>query len=114
MNGECMANIKSEKSDKENSYKYVLIVQDKQIGFGYIFKRETNPIEIYIDKEYQSNGYGKFLFNALAKEAKNQGLKGMIFELNENQYRFINIISQVGAVQIGKNKDKVKLILKLL
>ena len=109
-----MINIKSEKSDKEDSYKYVLKVQDKQIGFGYIFNREINPIEIYIDKENQSNGYGKFLFNALIKEAKNKGLKGMIFELNENQYRFINIILQAGAVQIGKNKDKVKLMLKLL
>lgn len=106
--------IKSDKSDKENSYKYVLKVQDKQIGFGYIFHREINPIEIYIDKEYQSNGYGKFLFNALVKEAKSQGLKGMIFELNENQYRFITIILQAGAAQISKNNDKVKLCLKLL
>lgn len=109
-----METIKSEKSDKENSYKYVLIVQDKQIGFGYIFNREINPIEIYIDKENQSNGYGKYLFNALLEEAKNQGVKGMIFEINENQYRFINIILQAGAMQFGKNKDIVKLVLKLL
>ena len=109
-----MENIKSEKSDRENSYKYVLEVQDKQIGFGYIFNREINPIEIYIDKQYQSNGYGKFLFNELIKEAKNQGMEGMIFELNENQYRFINIILQAGAMQFGKNKDTVKFVLKLL
>ena len=106
--------IKSEKSDKENSYKYVLKVQGKQIGFGYIFNREINPIEIYIDKENQSYGYGKFLFNALVKEAKIQGIKGMIFELNENQYRIITIILQAGAVQFGKHNDIVKLMLKLL
>lgn len=108
-----MENVQSEKSDKENSHKYVLKVQDKQIGFGYIFNREINPIEIYIDKEHQSNGYGKFLFNALVKEAKKQGIKGMIFELNETQYRFITIVLQAGAMQFGKNNDKVKLCLKL-
>lgn len=106
--------VKSEKSDKENSYKYVLKVRGKQIGLGYIFNREINPIEIYVDKEHQSNGYGKYLFNALAKEAKNRGMKGMIFELHESQYRFINIISQAGAMQFGKNEGIVKFVLKLL
>ena len=34
-------------SDKENSVKYALMVNGKNVGSGYIFSRETNPIEIY-------------------------------------------------------------------
>lgn len=100
-------------SDKENSLKYVLKIQDIEIGCGYIFNREINPIEIYIYEEYQSNGYGKILFKALLEIVKEQGVMGMIFELEEYQFRFINIISQSGALQIGRNDSKIKYLLKI-
>lgn len=99
-------------SDKEKSVKYVLSIKDKEIGYGYIFNREVNPIEIYVDKNYQSNGYGKFLFNSLIKVLKGKNLKGIIFEVDAENYRFINIVKQAGALEVGRFPN-VKLALKL-
>lgn len=106
--------LKSRNSDKENSVKYVLKEQDTDIGYGYIYSREVNPIEIYVYEKYQSNGYGKALFNFLLNELKQSGVKGAIFELDESQYRFKNIISQAGAFEIGRNLPKIKYVLKIL
>lgn len=100
-------------SDKENSFKFVLIVNDKEVGFGYIFNREINPIEVYIEKEFQSNGYGKFLFNSLLSILKEKGLKGMLFKINESNYKFINIIQKAGAQIIGKQDLDIKFVLKI-
>lgn len=100
-------------SDKENSVKYILLVQGREVGFGYIFNREVNPIEIYIENDFQSNGYGKLLFNSLLKILKDSGLKGLKFELDENNGRLISVIKQAGAVEIGRDLPKIKFIIKL-
>lgn len=105
--------IKIEDSDKEGAFKYLLTDNGNDIGFGYLYARENNPIEIYISPAYQSNGYGKKLFGFLLGEARNLGLKGMFFEVDEQFNRFINIISQAGAVHLGKKNNIIKFMLKL-
>mgnify|MGYP002626070778 CR=1 FL=1 len=100
-------------SDKENSIKYVLEIDDKIVGLGYIINRDINPIEVYIDKHYQSNGYGKCLFLDMLDKVRKQGVKGLIFELSEEQYRVKNIILQVGAELVGHNNGMSKFILKI-
>ena len=105
--------VKLSTSDKDDSVKYVLKLNGKEIGHGYIFSREINPIEIYIEKDYQSNGCGKFLFSSLLNILKASGLKGIIFELDENCYKFINIIKQSGAIEVGRQLPKIKFIVKL-
>ena len=97
----------------QDSFRYSLKLDGKEIGYGYIYDREINPIEIYIDEQYRSNGYGKYLFSQLQQIAKERGVGGMIFEVAEANYRFIAIIGQVGAKQIGKNGAAVKFILKI-
>ena len=99
-------------SDKENSIKYKLLSEDKEVAHGYIFNRETNPIEIYVEQDYQSNGYGKLLFTSLLNVLKNKGLKGAIFQLDENNYKIINIIKNAGGVEIGRNLPVIKFLLK--
>ena len=100
-------------SDKENSVKFVLMNSGEEVGYGYIFSREINPIEIYINEENQSSGYGKFLFNSLLNILREHGLKGVVFQLNESDYRFINIIRKAGAVEIGRQFSEMKFIIKL-
>lgn len=99
-------------SDKENSVKYALMVNGKNVGSGYIFSRETNPIEIYIEENFRSNGYGKYLFNSLVKILKDRGVKGAIFESNKDNLRFINIIKQAGAKEISRQMPKVRFVIK--
>lgn len=99
-------------SDKENSVKYKLVSEDKELGYGYIFDRETNPIEVFVEKEYRSNGYGKLLFNSLLKILKSKGLKGTIFVIDVENFSMLNIIKQAGAVELSRNLDDIKLLLK--
>lgn len=105
--------VKIKISDKENSVKYLLKIENKEVGYGYIFDREVNPIEIYIDKQFQSNGYGKKLFKTLLKEMKGQGVKGMLFEVENENYRFANIISQMGAQEISRNNNTKQYVLRI-
>lgn len=105
--------IKSKTSDKENSVKYVLMDMNEEIGYGYIFDREINPIEIYINENFQSNGYGKFLFNSLLSILKKSNLKGLIFEINQSNYKFINIITQCGAIEFGRQLPNIRFVIKL-
>lgn len=100
-------------SDKEKSVKYKLMSSGKEVAHGYIFSRETNPIEIYVEKDYQSNGYGKLLFNSLVNVLKKKGLKGLIFQLDESNFKIINIIKKYGAVEISRNMTEIKFLLKL-
>ncbi len=100
-------------SDKQNSVKYLLKKDSITIGCGYVFNREINPIEIYIDEKNQSNGYGKLLFNDLIKVLKKGKTPGAIFELPQTNFKMVNIISQAGGVQIFQNKDTIKFIIKL-
>ena len=106
--------IKQQKvSEIQNSTKFVLEKNNEIIGRGYIIKREINPIEVYIVPEHQSNGYGKYLFAYLFNQTKNKGNKALFFELSEDQTRFRNIIVKHGALEVGKNGNKTKYVLKI-
>ena len=107
-----MENLQIERCEQDTS-KYSLKLDGKEIGYGCIYVREINPIEIYIDEQYRSNGYGKYLFAQLLLIAKERGVVGMIFEVTEENYRFITIIGQAGAKQIGKNGAIIKFVLKI-
>lgn len=104
---------KFENSDKENSEKYILLNEDKQIGYGYILSQEVNPIEIYIDEKERSNGYGKFLFQNLLQIVKEGNKKALVFDLTKDQYRVANIIASLGAMKVETLANSVKWILPL-
>ena len=105
--------IKADVSDRELADKYILKVDGKEVGFGYLFNRETNPIEIFVLKEFQSNGYGKFWFGELLRVLKQGERLGVLFEVKDSDYRFRNIIMQAGAFEIGRNLPTIKYALKL-
>ena len=105
--------IELKNSDKENSIKYLLKNNDEELGCGYIFNKELNPIEIYIEEKHQSNGYGKFFFNSLLKIFKDNGVKGMIFEVDRNNFKFMNIIQKAGGREVGRELLTIKYVIKL-
>ena len=107
-----MENLQIERCNHD-PFRYSLKLDGKEIGCGYIYDREINPIEIYIDENHRSNGYGKYLFSQLLQIAKERSVAGMIFEVAEENYRFITIIGQVGAKRIGKNGAIIKFVLKI-
>ena len=83
------------------------------MGYGYIFDREVNPIEIYVHEQYRSYGYGKYLFSQLVQIAQKQGVKGMLFEVAASNYRFVTILGQSGAQHLGQRDGIIKFVLKL-
>ena len=105
---------KLKESDKQDSTKYLLKEGEKELGFGYLIHRVLNPIEIYIHENYRSNGYGKSLFKVLLAEAKKQEIEKMIFNVNSTQIRFKNIISQAGAIELGRYNNITKYLLKII
>lgn len=93
--------LKCETSDIENTEKYILKDNDKELGYGYIISAEINPIEIFIYEKERSNGYGKLLFSKLLQILKEKGTKLLTFDLPEEQYRMINIVSSFGGRYIS-------------
>lgn len=98
--------IKCDMSDRINSDKYILQDNEKQIGYGYIIDSEINPIDIFINEEERSNGYGELLFSQLLKIIKQDNKKPLIFEVKKTNYRISNIISKLGALHITTIEDK--------
>lgn len=98
--------VKCKESDKENSIKYLLTQDNKEIGCGYIFAREINPIEIYIIEEMRSNGYGKLLFTKLLQIVYDSGRINLVFDIELQNYRMNNILSSLGAQHVGTNDEK--------
>lgn len=98
--------IKCIESDKENSTKYLLKKDDKEIGHGYIFSRLVNPIEIYINEKAQSNGYGKMLFTKLLQIIYDGGKTNLVFEIEIQNYKMNNILSSLGGRHVGTNNGK--------
>ena len=103
-----MTILKCDKSDKENAEKYILKNGEKEIGYGYFINREINPIEIFINEEERSNGYGKLLFAKMLQVAKEKGLKALIFKIKDENYRFSNIVSTSGALHISSSDGETK------
>ena len=98
--------IKYIESDKENSTKYLLTKDDKEIGCGYIFSRLVNPIEIYIKEEARSNGYGKMLFIKLLQIIHDSDRTNLMFEIEIQNHEMNNILSSLGGRHVGTNNGK--------
>lgn len=108
-----MENLQIVRCDQCDPIRYSLRLEDIEVGYGYVFDRKNNPIEIYIHEQYRSNGYGKYLFAQLLQILKERGVVGVTFEAAEENYRFITIIGQAGAQQIGKVDKIIKFVLKI-
>ncbi len=89
--------LKCQKSDKENAEKYILKDGEKELGYGYIYNTNVNPVEIFVYEALRSNGYGKILFSKLIQILKEKGIKIIEFEIPEENYRMTNIISSFGG-----------------
>lgn len=92
---------KCKNSDREDMEKYILKDGDTQLGYAYFKQEKINPIEIFIDEDKRSQGFGKELFVQMVKIAKEKGLNSLMFEIKNENYRMINIIASFGGVPLG-------------
>lgn len=71
------------------------------LGYGIVHEDEENKIEIYLLNNYQSQGYGTFLFQKIISELKKQ----VIIKVPNHNIRMQKIVKKFNGVEIGK-KDK--------
>lgn len=113
MNKENLKIVKLNVSDKENSDKYVLKLDAKEIGYSYIFHEvKSNNIFIFVNQENRSNGFGSFLFGEMLKIIKSSKLSHLFFDIEKPNYSANNIIAKFNG-QILSEDDKKHWILKL-
>ena len=113
MNKENLKILKLNVSDKENSDKYVLKFNEKEIGYSYIFhEAKNNNIYIFINQENRSNGFGSFLFGEMLKIIKSSKLSRLFFDIEKPNYSANNIVAKFNG-QILSEDDKRHWILKL-
>lgn len=101
---------------KEPTYLYLLKLNDKTIGYGNIAKqnnKEKNVLYIYIIEQYRGNGYGKFLFKELLKEAKNFGYKDITLYTNSSDLVMRRLITNNLGIKISQDNDISEYIIPL-
>ena len=88
---------------------------DTLIGYAFVKKDNINIDNIYIKifDKYQSNGYGKSLFNELIKVLKERKFKEIILNIDKDNYKMINILKNNGGLELSTVNGIKKIIIKL-
>ena len=81
---------------------YSLEINNQNIGNGII--RNNDKIEVYILKEYQSQGYGTMLFKFLLKTIN----KEITIDLKIENIKMRKIIEKYNGVEVSRTEQIVK------
>lgn len=83
---------------------FSLIYDNKLIGFlsVYIIINEINITNIAVDKNYQGNGFSKYLFSNLIDSYKNFEI---FLEVRESNYIAINLYKKFKFIEIHRREN---------
>ena len=86
---------------------YVLTIDGNVIGFlqGQCIPPEAEIYDIAIKKDYQGNGYSKFLLDYYITSVKNNGCNTIFLEVNKINYKAINLYSKFGFAEYSIRKN---------
>ena len=88
---------------QENEELISLDLDGKNIGYGIIRDNTDNPIEIFILKQYQNNGYGSYLFCELLKKLN----KPLNIIIPIDNFKMIKIIVKNNGIELGRNGKNI-------
>lgn len=90
----------------ENSYYIVAKMNEEVIGFAGIKSviDEADIMNIVTKKDSRGYGIGSILFKHLIDYAKNNGIKKLSLEVNENNLVAIHLYKKFGFEQIAKRE----------
>ena len=82
-------------------------ILDKMIGYAAmrLVCDEAEILNIVIDENFRSQGYGKQLMQQMLNLAKEAGVKFIFLEVRVSNYRAIAIYEQLGFTQVGIRKN---------
>lgn len=102
-------------NNEENIETYELRKDNQVMGVGTIaLNNKVNKIYIEIKNEFQSNGYGTFLFCELLDILRKKGYKQIELIIKRSNYKIINIINKFDPICESTNKEYVKYLLPLV
>ncbi len=86
----------------------LLLVLNNEITGFLLSKKVLDEAEIYkigIKTRFQRKGFGTFLFKEFFKWCKNQGIRRVFLEVQEDNKGAIKFYKNLGFEEIGKRKD---------
>lgn len=99
---------------KDNSLVYILEKDHQIIGYGFLNNKKKNKIEILIKDEYQSNGYGKVLFEKMLEELKEIGDRDVKLTISKDNYKIKNIIKLFNGILLSNYNGKEEYLIPLV
>ena len=88
---------------KNNSYQAWDIILVDEVKVGNIYLTERDEIGIFIDKRFQSKGYGSI---AIEKFMKKNGKKRYLANINPTNYKSIQFFGKHGFLHIQNTYHK--------
>ena len=88
---------------KNNTYQSWDIIWVDNVRIGNIYLTDRDEIGIFLDKKYQSNGYGSI---AITEFMKKNGKKRYLANINPTNYKSIQFFGKQGFVHIQNTYHK--------
>ena len=88
---------------KNNTYQSWDIIWVDNVRIGNIYLTDRDEIGIFLDKEFQSNGYGGIAINEFMKK---NGKKRYLANINPTNYKSIQFFGKHGFVHIQNTYHK--------
>ena len=88
---------------KNNTYQSWDIIWVDNVRIGNIYLTDRDEIGIFLDKEFQSNGYGGIAINEFMKK---NGKKRYLANINPTNYKSIQFFGKHGFIHIQNTYHK--------
>ena len=88
---------------KNNTYQSWDIIWVDDVRIGNIYLTDRDEIGIFLDKEFQSNGYGGIAINEFMKK---NGKKRYLANINPTNYKSIQFFGKHGFIHIQNTYHK--------
>ena len=88
---------------KNNTYQSWDIIWVDNVRIGDIYLTDRDEIGIFLDKEFQSNGYGSIAINEFMKK---NGKKRYLANINPTNYKSIQFFGKHGFIHIQNTYHK--------
>ncbi len=101
--------------NSENDYYFVLIVNNKIIGYSMLrfFGTKIPSFGICLRKDYENQGYGSIMIEKTIKKAKELGYTEVILHVHKENSRAIDIYKQTGFKITQQNLDTRVITMKI-
>ena len=88
---------------KNNTYQSWDIIWVDNVRIGNIYLTDRDEIGIFLDRKYQSNGYGSIAINEFMKK---NGKKRYLANINPTNYKSIQFFGKHGFIHIQNTYHK--------